>query len=589
MDFMTQLEKFLDSRQKGIFLHTSSGKKRKSYLFTRPLREIKCFSPDSINENIRIIQHYVNKGFYAAGYVCYEAGVVMNKIKKLMPAVPSGPLLYFGIFKKPVVFKNLCLDNGQESFIYDTKPSLTSGQYIKDFIKIKRLIKNGEVYQVNHCFKLKFRFKGKAGELFKALCDRQKTQYSGYINDGTRHILSFSPELFFSVSSKRISTEPMKGTLLKENMPCHAHDLLDEKNKSENVMIVDLIRNDLGKICETGSIKVDKLFEIKEYETLYQMTSTITGRHKKGVGLEEIFLSLFPSGSVTGAPKIRAMQVINAIEKEPRGVYTGAVGFVAPFMKKIIFNIPIRTAVLDETKGEMGIGSGIVHDSTAQQEYTECTGKANFLFPQLKGHSLIESILLKNGRYFLYESHMNRLLQSAEYFGINGLKEKAKNILSEFSGKKKKGKFKVRLLVNQNGNVKIEYFKIKSAETTRKKIIISKVNMDSHNIFLRHKTTNRTIYDKEYTKYSKKGFYDVVFFNEKGELTEAHSSNIFVKKRGLYYTPPVSCGLLNGTYREFLMSKGGKYREKLLHKYDLLNADGIFLCNSVRGMIRVTL
>jgi para-aminobenzoate synthetase/4-amino-4-deoxychorismate lyase len=577
---------------KGIFLHTVLGRKRKSYLFINPIHEIICNSPYKIDSCLKTAQEYVDKGCYIAGYIGYEAGLLLNGIKTTSKCAHNGQLLYFAAYKKPVVYNNLNLHPVRQAAAIDVKTSVRRDEYAKGFDLIKKMIRNGEVYQLNNCFKLKFTLIGDSWDMFAALCGRQRTEYSAFIKDGKKTIISLSPELFFSLRGKDILMKPMKGTLVKDTGSGLKHDgprLVDEKNRAENIMIVDLIRNDLGKICEINSVKVPALFEVTEYDTLYQMTSSITGRLKKGTGLKGIFKALFPSGSVTGAPKIRAMQLINETEKEPRGVYTGTIGFVSPHMKKAVFNVPIRTMVIEGTKGEMGIGSGIVHDSGMRQEYAECLGKAKFVFPSLNGECLIESLLCRGGKYLFFARHIKRLMRSAEYFNIPLKKEKVIEALKNHAKKIPDGGHKVRLLVNVSGKMKVSGTPVKKEDKKEKKVSISKIRVESSNIFLFHKTTSRKVYDGEYEKCRKKGFYDIMFFNEKGELTETHSSNIFIKKDGRFFTPPVPCGLLPGTYRNFLLSKNRKYREKVLYKRDLFDADEIYLCNSVRGMRKVTI
>lgn len=527
------------------------------------------------------------------------------------------PLFYLAAFRKASLFKS---GTKKEYFAGPVKADTAAEEYAGKFREVRELIRRGEIYQVNECFKLKFDFKGDAYSFFAGLCKRQEAEYAAFVDDGQRRILSISPELFFSISGRHITMKPMKGTVVKGSKLKGQRSRLElhnDKNKAENIMIVDLIRNDLGKICETNSVAAGPLFEVKEYKTLYQMTSTVKGTLKKDTKLMDLLAALFPSGSVTGAPKIRAMQVIKETEKSARGVYTGAIGYIGPKMKTAVFNIPIRTVVIDNKgKAEMGIGSGIVHDSDAVSEYEECLGKAKFLFPSLQGHLLIESLLLKNGKYYLLNLHLKRLMKSAAFFGVPVDKDEVKRKLLAFGRKLRNGSCKVRLLVDAKGKIKIEETGLPPSANLRRtsvpvstgqdtcrgrsraaptkarqlrNVATSKIMMDSNDTFLRHKTTNRSVYDAEYAKYLKKGFVDVIFFNERGELTEAHSSNVFIKKNGIYYTPPVSCGLLPGTYREMLLEKGGKYREKVLYKKDLMSADSIYICNSVRGMREVVL
>ncbi len=333
---------------KCLFFHTSQGNKRKSYLFTKPEKTIICKNPSGLAGALAEVQAAVDKGFYAAGFMAYEAGYsILPRAGK--PREEAGPLLNFGIYKKPYVYNELDL-NGNGG-CENIRPSLTLKAYTNKFNRIKKLISAGEVYQVNECFKVSFKTDTDPQKLFESLCLRQKTEYSAYINDGKNIYMSFSPELFFKLDGRDITMKPMKGTLLK---PC-GRQALDRfkdcsKTSAENIMIVDLIRNDLGRICSVNSVKTSGLFDVEEFDTLYQMTSTVKGKLKQGTGLTEIMAAVFPSGSVTGAPKLRAMQVIRQTEDEDRGLYTGAIGFISPRMKKAIFSIPIRTAVIKGPK-----------------------------------------------------------------------------------------------------------------------------------------------------------------------------------------------------------------------------------------------
>ena len=287
------------------------------------------------------------------------------------------------------------------------------------------------------------------------------------------------------------------------------------------------------------------------------------------------------------------MQLINKIEREPRGVYTGAIGFVTPGFKKAVFNIPIRTLVIDtKTHGvDFGTGSGIVHDSKGEAEYEECIGKVKFINQTGSQALLIESILLKNNKYFLLAQHIRRLKNSAEFFNIkidfiNLVKQLKRVALAQRPG----SSWKVRLLVYANGHTTIEHKTININLAEVKKIVLSTKQTNSHNILLAHKTTDRKLYDNEYQRYKKQGYYDVIFTNEKNEITEAHASNIIIKKDGQYYTPPVSCGLLAGTYRNYLMTNGYMLlKERVLSFEDLKKAEAVYLCNSVRGLREVTL
>lgn len=596
----------------------------RSFLFSRPADVIKVTNGRGIMTALEKIEKFTDNGYYAAGYITYEAGLFFEEtlsadINPDFAMAKFGikfvfPLLWFGIYEEPLIFNhktsefegnikhldltkkefrfdksNLYLHNGGGYEITNPKFSLEGKPYSQSIEKIKKHIEKGDTYQVNFTFKHKFDFRGSTEKLFLDLSSKQPVPYGSFIKHDSLEILSFSPELFFRKDGSELTVKPMKGTasrgfnITDDDLKSFALSN-SPKNKAENIMIVDLLRSDLGRISKTGSVKPLKLFEIEKHKTLFQMTSTIKSRLKKGLGLTEIFANLFPSGSVTGAPKIRTMRIIEELEKEPRGIYTGAIGFISP-KKNCAFNVAIRTVIIDKKlkKGEMGIGSGIVYDSEASSEYSECKLKADFLVKKEMGFSLIETMLWQNG-ISLLPLHLRRLGASAEYFGFPFDRKKILKTLKGETRCFEKGKnYKLRLLLNAKGEIKIESSILKPRETKPLKVILSTKKVNSQNPFVYHKTTNRKLYNEEYSKCVKKGLDEIIFTNEKNQITEGAISNIIIKKNGDFYTPPVSCGLLNGVYRQFLFGKIS-LKEKILYKKDLLTADEIYLTNAVRIM-----
>ena len=590
-----------------IFLETNKFDKenQQSYLFTHPLSIIACYEIEEIEETFARMEEALKGGFYLAGFISYETGFAFEKVFKPKKRY-TFPLIWFGVFKKPRTGRSLTRRGGSapNKYTFDNlRLNISQKDYLDSIRKIKKLIERGETYQVNYTLKYKFNFSGSPYALYATLKNNQSVSYSAFIKGQNFTLLSFSPELFFRKNGQEIKVKPMKGTIergrILEKDNKNAQDLKDDpKSQAENIMIVDLLRNDLGKISETGSVKVDKLFEIEKYETLFQMTSTIKGKVDRDIKLYELFKALFPSGSVTGAPKIRTMQLIDELEKEERKIYTGSIGFITP-EKDAVFNVAIRTVLLENGKaprqargkGEMGIGSGIVYDSNPEKEFEECKLKANFLTQPTPEFQLIETLLWtpKKG-YFLLEEHLRRLRKSAEYFDFLCDQEHLREKLNKEKVKfKPNANHRIRLLLFKDGRIKITSSKLEK-NLNQNYIAFSNQKISSRNIFLYHKTTNRKLYNEEYQKYQKLGYFDVIFQNEKGEITEGAISNIFIKKNGIYYTPPVECGLLDGVYRRYFMSRNGKkVREKILYKEDLLAADEIYLTNAVRGMVKVNL
>jgi len=573
-----------------------------SYIFVNPLYIIKINNFKDIKKAFQNIEKY-SKRYYLAGFFSYELGYFFEKDSFKTKFKFSFPLIYLCVFDKVVSFnhktgkikgniKGLFSDSEESEFKIDNlKLNISESEYVERIKDIKEYIRNGDTYQVNFTCKFKFDFNGEPFSFYQDLKFRQNVPYSAFCKLKDEYIVSFSPELYFRREGKFIYSRPMKGTIKRGKSIEEDKEKINElknsiKNQAENIMIVDLIRNDLGRISKIGSVRVSSLFKIEKYNTLFQMTSTVESILKKDITYFDIFKNIFPGGSVTGAPKIRTMQIIKELEKEHRNVYCGALGIMFPD-NKAVFNLPIRTVYLKGSYGEMGIGSGIVYDSNPLAEYDECILKAKFLTERYKNFELIETILWDKKFLFLKE-HLNRIEKSAKYFDFCFNKAKIitelKKLVKEF---KKDTKIKVRVLLNKEGNLKIEYIPISKNQVSKiGKIAISKYRVNPENIFLYHKTTNRELFDSEYRYYSKKGFYDVIFLNIRNEVTEGAISNIFIKKDGKFYTPPVSSGLLPGIYREYFI-KRSKAIEKVLYLKDLYEADEIFLCNSVRGKIKI--
>lgn len=573
-------------------------KKSNSYLLTNPVNIISVSARDNIKEKLNFIDELIQKGKPGFSLLNYEAGYLFEpKLLKFLND-NDNPLIKFYFFDEKHLksFKPGEIDQRQFS-LNDFKISgfnlnTSKKEYSSSLKKIKNYIEEGDTYQVNYTVKGKFNFAGDLIELFKALTYNQSAQYTAFINNGEEIIISLSPELFFKVKGRKIFSKPMKGTA-RRGIDNPSDSLIkyalesSEKNKAENLMIVDLIRNDLGRISEFNSINVKNIFEVEKYESLFQMVSTVKGELKKGIQLSDVIANMFPCGSITGAPKIRTMEIIKEIEKEERGIYTGAVGLLKK--DEITFNVPIRTLVINKNsgKGEIGLGSGIVWDSAAGDEYEETLLKSSFIKKPKPYFELIETMLVKNGNIFLLNEHLQRLKSSASFFLFmyDDLKAQ-KKILREIKNLDKSKKYKLRLLLNKWGKIKIESFEEKELQEEIK-IIISKKTISSQSQFQYFKTTNRKLYDSELLKAKRKGFFDVIFVNEKNQITEGAVTNIFLKKGGMTYTPPVESGILPGIYRKYLLQNNINIKEEAVYKDDLLAADEVFLTNAVKGKVKV--
>ncbi|NQT75156.1 MAG: aminodeoxychorismate synthase component I [Candidatus Omnitrophica bacterium] len=587
-----------------VFLETNRFDKdnRRSYLFSNPVKIIACYKPEDIGSAFLELEACISKGYYAAGFISYEAGFSFEENLKGLGKKSFFPLMWFGVYKKPAIFTHrekmdLLQRKNLHYALENLRPSIAREEYIDNIEKIKDFIRRGDTYQVNYTFKYKFNFSGSAFDFYEDLKARQSVSYSALIKTRDYSLLSLSPELFFRKNKDRIEVRPMKGTIDRgrnlEADRLNAQILKNSlKNRSENVMIVDLLRNDLGRISRAGTVRTKKLFEVERYETLFQMTSVVRSVLKKDIALYDLFRAIFPSGSVTGAPKISTMKIINSLETEPRGVYTGGVGFFAP-KGEAVFNVAIRTVLIDNKtrKAEMGIGSGIVYDSDPNKEFDECKLKADFITRKKTDFKLIETMLWRPEKgYFLLGLHLGRVLSSAEYFNFRCDR---KVIIKKLKGLERKFKrghgYRVRLLLNRDGKVELSFARINKILEPAKAGFSDK-KTSSVDIFLYHKTTNRELYNEEYKRWRNKGYFDIIFTNEKNQVTEGAISNIIIKKGRFFYTPPLECGLLNGVFRKRLLkNRRFPVKERILYKDDIKKADEIYMANSVRGMVRVKL
>lgn len=615
---ISQLSSWLEGQRSFVFLDTSrvSEENRCSYLFINPIKWLACENRMQVDAFYDQAIEFCRKGYYLAGWFNYEFGYIHEpRLLKLSESV-NGPFAVLGIFESPVVFDhgddNSLLINEltgdltvleQVHSLQNLHANIDNKEYLDAIAKIKEYLVAGDTYQVNYTFKLHFDFNGSAASFYQSLRRNQSVSYGAWIRCNGYDIMSFSPELFFRTDREKVTVRPMKGTMARgktifEDMPRQNALREDLKNLSENVMIVDLLRNDVGHLLHReggGVVQPRSLFDVEAYETVLQMTSTIDGiRYKsQDPDIKEIFNTLFPCGSVTGAPKIRTMEIINELEKDSRGVYCGAIGFFN--RGEAVFNVPIRTAVLGEGKGEMGVGSGIVFDSDPKAEWEECILKGKFLTHPRTSFQLIETLLWQpDTGYWLLQEHMDRLVSSAAYFSYHCDQQRIIDLLE-----KKSRTFntltRVRMLLERDGTVSITAAGLEAGLPKNTKaadqeslplVCFSDKKTDPENVHLYHKTSDRDLYTAEREDALAKGFHEVLFVNMKGEVTEGSITNIFVQKGDRLCTPPVRSGLLAGTFRRYLLEKGEVF-EQVLHKDDILAAENVYVGNSVRGLVKV--
>ncbi|WP_392566457.1 aminodeoxychorismate synthase component I [Utexia brackfieldae] len=547
-------------------------------LFKQPIKVIQTNDIDQVIACLAEVEQAVDNGYYAVGYIAYEAAPAFNPDYAVAEQNVM-PLVWFGIYKDVDDIddnqSNLCpVESG------DWQPSVSQAAYQAAIAEIKHQIAQGNTYQTNYTIRLNGRLADDPYTFYAHLKQAQQADYCAYLDIGDQIILSASPELFFHYKACKIITKPMKGTSARG---LHLADdevqkalLSSEKNHAENMMIVDLLRNDLNRIAKTGSVHVDKLFSAEKYPTVWQMTSTISADIDPSLGLSAILSALFPCGSITGAPKESTMQIIRRLEGQARGVYCGTIGIIKP-NKEMIFNVAIRTLVVDKktAQAQYGVGGGITWDSTTEDEYQEIIHKAQVLYDVPLPDCLLESLLLDEGKYFLLDRHLQRLADSAAYFRFRCDIPVVIQQLNDLANKYRQGQWKVRLLMDHCGHLQLNADVITSMSNVPLYATWSAQAVNSRNRFLYHKTTRREFYPAASLN------HEYLLFNERDEITEFVNGNVALFIAGQWLTPSSSCGLLAGTMRAQLVAEH-KLTEAVLTRADLAKAEKIVFMNSVR-------
>jgi para-aminobenzoate synthetase/4-amino-4-deoxychorismate lyase len=570
-----------------------------SYLFQDPAAVIQCASSRMVKSSIEQIEEAARKGMYAAGFIGYEAGTAWTP--KCPDAISTGfPLLWFGLYEKVACFESpLVLPASDHTYDpVDHSLDVSRQEYQECVRKILQLIRDGQTYQVNYTARTRFRWRHGAWQLYLRLRRSQPVPYGAFINCGGYSIVSLSPELFLMKCGNVLQTRPMKGTAprgIDRNSDEQNREWLgsDDKNMAENRMIVDLMRNDLGRLAEIGKVQVKEPFRVEQYSSLFQMTSGVKCTMREGVSLVELLKATFPPGSITGAPKISTMQIISDLEKSPRKIYTGAIGSIDP-EEDLVMNVAIRT-IISTTSGmcEMGVGSGIVSDSVPEDEYRETSLKADFLNITPRDRvDLFETILLLgNGSLQWFEEHLDRMEDSAIQLGYPFLRAKVNAVVSDYLGSHARGPAILRLILTRTGDISVEVLPLTTIKEGPKRVVLSRHETDPADGLLRHKTTFRGHYDLELTEAKKLGYVETLFTNIHGYLTEGSYTNLFVygafggRVPG-WNTPDVQSGLLPGIWRQkFLESLGAI--STTLRARELSVAERIVIGNSVRGAMEI--
>lgn len=548
--------------------------------FVNPVRVVSADVPADVFPALQEVERAARVlELHAVGFVSYEAGAGFG-----LPArKPAGglPLAWFALFESGSVRAVGRPEARSPYRVGPIRPSLDRSTFDRAFSRIKQHLAQGDTYQANFTFRMLGKFEGEPLSLFADLVRAQQGGHSAYLSLDRLCLCSASPELFFARDGNRIAARPMKGTARRGRTPDEdrrqeAFLRASPKERAENVMIVDMVRNDLGRIAEVGSVTVPELFSVERYPNVWQMTSLVSAR--SAVPLAELFEALHPSASVTGAPKVRTMEILSELEAEPRGVYTGAIGYVRPD-GRASFNVAIRTAVVDRQAGtvEFGVGSGIVWDSDPTAEYEECVLKSSVLGQRTEPFELLETIRwTPEAGFFLLDRHVERLRSSAKYFGFDFQPGRIGPALDAAIGGANCG-LRVRLLLAEDGRLRTEQGPLAPAQDPLR-VTLASAPVDQADVFLFHKTTRRQVYER--ARAEGRDYDEVILWNGKRQVTEATTANIVVELDGACITPEIACGLLAGTFREELVARG-KIREGIVTLDELARASRIWLINSV--------
>ena len=550
------------------------------YLFTKPIKELKTKNLDQVEALLREVEAYQEKGFYAVGYVSYEAAPAFEKKFAVHPAPLLGEyLLYFTIHEK-VETLPFPEDYEDVDLPANWKEEVEAPAYQEAIETIHHHIRQGDTYQVNYTVQLSQELKSDPLAIYNRLVVEQKAHYNAFIQHDDVSILSISPELFFEQDDRLLTTRPMKGTTrrgLTNQADLQEATWLkaDPKNRAENMMIVDLLRNDMNRISEIGSEQVTRLCQVEQYSTVWQMTSTIESRLRSEIDLVQTFRALFPCGSITGAPKISTMEIIQKTEKAPRGVYCGTIGILLPRGKRI-FNVAIRTLQMQGGQAIYGVGGGITWDSKWESEYQETKQKSAVLYRQEPRFELLTTGRIHQGELTFLEQHLTRLREASRYFAYPYDEQKLlKELQEELAHLESNLDYRCRIALQKNGTFHLEITELTDLPASYLQAQLTEQKLDLATPFTYFKTSQR-----DHLSQSER---EQIFHLPDGTLLETTIGNLVLEIGGQLYTPPAHLPLLDGIYRRHLLETQ-QVEEKLLTLKDLTDADRIYACNALRGL-----
>lgn len=565
-------------------------------LFADPVEIVQAEAAAQVADAFARIEAGLARGLHAAGFLSYELGYVFEpRLAGLLPAQRSLPLIWFGLFEAPRAIAAETLDRqfaaqGAPPPLEGLAFGLDEAGHAAQIGRVLDYLRAGDAYQVNLTFPIRFRYDGDPLALYAALRASQPVAHGGVVATGAASILSVSPELFIETASGQAVTRPMKGTAargadLAADAAAKAALRADPKQRAENLMIVDLLRNDLGRVSEIGSVSVPALFSVETYPGFHTLTSTVTSRLLPGLPVSRLIEAMFPCGSVTGAPKLRAMEIIRELEETPRDVYTGSLGMIAP-NGDLRFNVAIRTAtLLTGGEGVYGVGGGIVADSLAASEYAECRLKARVLTDLAEDYGLIETLRWSAARgYVRLPLHLDRLAASAASLGFRFDRDAVTVRLAEAETAFVAGQDRrVRLELRRDGALDLAAPPLPPEPDGQLLVAVAAERVDAGDPFLRHKTTRRGAYERAFAAADASGCGEAIFLNRQGFLTESTRGNLFVRRSDILLTPPLEHGLLPGVLRRELLEAGAA-REAPLRLSELAGGEPWFIGNSLRGL-----
>ena len=550
------------------------------YTFTQPIKELKTRDLAEVADLLAQVESYQEQGYYVVGYVSYEAAPAFEE--KL--AVHKSPLLgeyllYFTVHDRvetspiPLTYEEVDLPS-------KWREGTSAEDYEKAIAQIHHHLRQGDTYQVNYTVQLKQDLSANPFAIYNRMVVEQEAGYNAYVEHDEMVVISMSPELFFEQNDRELTTRPMKGTTQRgvtdqEDLAQASWLEQDPKNRSENMMIVDLLRNDMNRISEVGSEHVERLCQVEQYSTVWQMTSTIKSQLRLDVDLVAIFRSLFPCGSITGAPKIATMEIIKNLEPQPRGVYCGTIGLLLPNGRRI-FNVAIRTIQLHQGKAVYGVGGGITWDSTWESEYREVHQKAAVLYRKQARFQLITTGRISQKSLLFEDQHLERLTKASRYFSFPfDPEELRQKIEEECQACDSHQDYRLRIILSKSGEMELSRQILTPLSPSFCKAKLCLQEADLNQSFTYFKTTHRPHLnlDKQ----------EIIYHNAAGELLETSIGNLVLKIAGKLYTPPTSLGILPGIYRQHLLETG-QVEEKVLTVPDLNQAEAVYGCNAVRGL-----